>query len=175
MLKALREYERAGEEIFRASYEAVSINNSKVTHRQCQMPPYQPTLAHHFKAVRNDKHVSLALCFYAAGSPARIKLERACYDVAKQLFLTAVEYHKQQNRQLHKHKVRIASVILDEAVAAAEADVANQASDDIRALWRGLGTYSPFSTRPLDEFGFPTSARFDDYSRWMQQPHKVTA
>jgi hypothetical protein len=99
-------------------------------------------------------------------------VESRCYEIAKQLLLASVEYHRQQNRQLHMHKVRIAGALLDEAVANAQQVICDESVCGRGPVerWRSLGPVMRFATRSFDEFGFPSAARYDDYSRWMQAP-----
>lgn len=42
--------------------------------------------------------------------------------------------------------------------------------DDVVWMAERLGPYVPFEGRALDENGFTTDARIEDYRRWMEPP-----
>lgn len=46
----------------------------------------------------------------------------------------------------------------------------NLSVDDVSATVERLGQYLPFEHRALDENGFTTDARMEDYERWMAAP-----
>lgn len=49
---------------------------------------------------------------------------------------------------------------------------ANVIVDDISATLERLGQYLPFEHRALNENGFTTDARMEDYERWMAAPKR---
>jgi hypothetical protein len=121
----------------------------------------------------------------AASESADVVLARrvrtAVLTHARQLYRLAMEYHVQERRAVEAQAAKVTAALLDGAV--------NEALEFIRAQRRPVTSgfsasvggateidavlqapYIPFAARALDEAGLPTTARFDDWSRWMRPP-----
>ncbi|RNF11103.1 hypothetical protein TraAM80_01070 [Trypanosoma rangeli] len=190
---ALKEYDSATEDIYRRSFEDAQASNfQRVTEAWNTFPPYLPTLPHFVSVIKKDPHISflshvgLPEKIVSAEAAAKHKeFERRIYQLARALYHTALEFHMETVRRVNRQKVNIAASLLDSFVEqewasmlqesdSSETLMGQSALPDKKAdMARRLGRYMPFARRSLDEHGFPTDARADDYARWMEAPARV--
>ncbi|EPY38533.1 hypothetical protein AGDE_05396 [Angomonas deanei] len=197
-MNALRHYDEAEENIFREGVEeAVVAASSRPTEQYHMLPSHIPTLPHFVSIVKKDPHVSFlqnVLCSSTATAAVErgAKLHQLVYQLARALHNTALEYHVERNRRIHRQKVNVAAALLDTFVekeltqflkSAAlrevqQVQVEGQVgerfySDDVVRAARMLGAPRKFENRMLEASGFTTDARQDDYKRWMEATQKV--
>lgn len=179
-LDALKDYERAKKDIYRSSYDdAEQSRCERPTQMKHTVPTFVPSLPHFLSIIRRDPHISFLMNVYLDG-PKQQQLEKRCYHLASALYRTSLEFHKEGARRIHRQKVQVAAVLLDNFVweqwGALVSEGSNAFSTDeggpsLTTLARGIGgNYEPFEKRALDESGFLTDARMEDYSRWMAPP-----
>ncbi|KEG14117.1 hypothetical protein DQ04_00611040 [Trypanosoma grayi] len=189
-IDALKDYDSATESIYRCGFEDAQANNAlRVTESESMMPSYLPTLPHFVSVIKKDPHVSFLTHVglpdrgvSAEAAAKRDEIERRIYHLGRALYHTALEYHKETVRRVNRQKVNVAASLLDSFVEQEWAAVLSEseALDAVSGhppvhnskadLARRLGRYMPFARRSLDESGFPTDARADDYARWMAPP-----
>ncbi|EAN79224.1 hypothetical protein, conserved [Trypanosoma brucei brucei TREU927] len=190
-VEALKLYDSATNDIYRHSFEDVqACHTQRVTERDRTMPPYLPTLPHFVAIIKKDPHISFLLHIglpdrnsSEEGSAKHKELEKRIYYLARALYHTALEYHNETVRRVNRQKVNVAASLLDNFVEQEwttilrdKHDVTdvtktlNDTQNDKKQLARRLGRYMLFANRSLDDTGFPTDARADDYTRWMAPP-----
>ncbi|RNC61855.1 putative mitochondrial RNA binding complex 1 subunit [Trypanosoma cruzi] len=192
-IDALKEYDSATEDIYRRSFEDAQASNfQRVTEAWNTLPPYLPTLPHFVSIIKKDSHISFLLhvglperCSSAEAAAKHKEFERRIYQLARALYHTALEFHKETVRRVNRQKVNVAASLLDsffeqEWVAMLRESESLENSleqgawpDKKTDMARRLGRYIPFARRSLDENGFPTDARADDYARWMEAPARM--
>ncbi|ORC91597.1 uncharacterized protein TM35_000051930 [Trypanosoma theileri] len=193
-IDALKVYDSATEDIYRYSFEDVqACNSQRITMAGGTMIPYLPTLPHFVAIIKKDPHISflahVGLPDKRNGEEAAAKhkeLEKRIYYLARALHQTALEYHKETIRRVNRQKVNVAASLLDNLVeqewttmlhASEETNNTHQICeglhDEKTQMARHLGRYLPFAQRSLDQTGFPTDARAEDYARWMAPPTVV--
>ncbi|KAH9593139.1 hypothetical protein LSM04_003750 [Trypanosoma melophagium] len=192
-IDALKVYDSATEDIYRYSFEDVQASNSqRITMAGGTMIPYLPTLPHFVAIIKKDPHISFLAHVglpdkrHSEEAAAKHKeLEKRIYYLARALYQTAVEYHKETVRRVNRQKVSVAASLLDSFVEeewktmlhASEDDETLQIRDGLQdektQMARHIGRYVPFAKRYLDNTGFPTDARAEDYARWMAPPTAV--
>ncbi len=108
-------------------------------------------------------------------SPAELarKLRRAASDLAAAFYLAALDYHIEDQRRIQLQALKIAAVVVDTAVTDSlqvinHLTVRLSATDSPMFVLRD--PYVGFAARQLDQYGFPTAARVDDYNRWVAAP-----
>ncbi|KAK7201342.1 mitochondrial RNA binding complex 1 subunit [Novymonas esmeraldas] len=180
---ALRVYDQASQDIYRVGLEEAeaSIAERPVEGRN-NAPSYVPTLPHFVAQVKKDTHISflghVALpeeyggSAAATGASEKQQLERLVVQLARALYRTALEFHQQPLRRVNRQKVLVSASLLDRFVAERWRlyCVSDTSSDAVRDVARRLSAFVPFEGRILDESGFPTDARVEDYERWMAAP-----
>ncbi|RNF17954.1 putative mitochondrial RNA binding complex 1 subunit [Trypanosoma conorhini] len=192
-IEALKEYDSATEEIYRRSFEDAEASNCRrVTEAGNTFPPYLPTLPHFVSIIKKDPHISflshVGLSEKLASAEAAVKhreFERRIYQLARALYHTALEFHRETVRRVNRQKVNVAASLLDTFVEQEWAAMLRESEsqgasteqgalqDEKANMARRLGRYMPFARRSLDEHGFPTGARADDYARWMEAPARM--
>lgn len=94
-------------------------------------------------------------------------------DYARQLLRLAQEYHKAETRQVQLKATKISAALLDAAVVDALEYLKRTSSSSSSLVCGDAASavlsdrYVPFANRALTELGFPTDAKFDDFSRWI--------
>nr|CCC52774.1 conserved hypothetical protein [Trypanosoma vivax Y486] len=183
-LRALKLYDSATQDIYCSGYDSVMLcHTQRVSEGTSTMPSYLPTLPHFVAIVKKDPHISflshVGLDDRGSSTEAAAKhreLERRIYYLSRALYHMALEYHKEAVRRVNRQKVNVAAALLDSFVeeewaAMLRAAAVQGAPEDGKVqMARRLGQYLPFARRPLEDSGFPTDARADDYARWMQAP-----
>lgn len=178
-LSALKQYDRAKNDIYRCGYDEAE---EKRTERPVQMkhlaPTYLPSISHFLSIVQRDSHISFLMNVVLHYSKQQ-ELEKLCFQLANALYRTSLEYHREEPRRLNRQKVQVAAVLLDNFVTeewnkvlCRQNSTPAGPSDNFSSLVRRLGSYAPFETRALDESGFTTDARSEDYTRWMAPTKK---
>ncbi|KAG5469180.1 hypothetical protein LSCM4_02578 [Leishmania orientalis] len=181
---ALKKYDEASRDIYRIGFEEAE---ARATARSVEgvndAPSYLPTLPHFVALVKKDPYVSFLSHValpeeYNVVSRAPIRssekrqLEKLVVQLARALYRTALEFHKQPLRRVNRQKVEVAASLLDRFVAESWRAhcVLHPSSEGVRDMARRFSPYVPFEGRILDESGFPTDARVEDYERWMAAP-----
>lgn len=155
------------------------------TEERDAIPTYAPTIPHFLSLILSDPVVH----FLVSTSPNLDRvdtLRKAAHQLAKQFFSLAVCFHKEDERRVAKQKVIIAAAVFDDEVKSQRAarlqeehqvtaavsgeSAANRLNRQHRTSSEAgrLPAYIPFASRPLEQHGFPTEGRFDDYVRWMK-------
>lgn len=176
-LDALKDYERAKKDIYRCGYDdAEQARTERPVQMKHTIPTFVPSLPHFLSIIRRDPHISFLLNVHL-DPPKQQQLEKRCYQLATALYRTSLEYHKENARRVHHQKVQVAAVLLDNFVQEEWEALVSEGNDKfypeeggppLSILARGLGaSYLPFEKRALDESGFLTGARMEDYSRWV--------
>lgn len=180
-LKGLKEYERARKDIYRMGYDEVEQQRTdRPVESMNAIPSYVPSLPHFLSIVQRDSHISF-LMNVVLDTQKQKRLDQLCYQLANALYRTSLDYHNEEVRRVNRQKVQVAAVLLDNLVKdewnyllTRDDVVSEQLTGDLdgssRGLARMLGDYAPFENRALDESGFTTDARMDDYDRWMAKP-----
>ncbi|KAG5469535.1 hypothetical protein LSCM1_02758 [Leishmania martiniquensis] len=181
---ALKRYDEASKNLYRIGFEEAE---AKATTRAVEgvndAPSYLPTLPHFVALVKKNpqvsflSHVALPEAYSSASpSPTRLsekqQLEKLIVQLARALYRTALEFHKQPLRRVNRQKAQVAASLLDRFVAESWRAhcVLHPSSEGVREMARRFSPYVPFEGRILDESGFPTDARVEDYERWMAAP-----
>lgn len=176
-LDSLKDYERAKKDIYRCGYDdAEQSRSERPTQMKHTVPTFIPSLPHFLSIIRRDPHISFLMNVYLDASKQR-QLEKRCYQLATALYRTSLEFHKESTRRFHHQKVQVAAVLLDNLVQEEWDGLISRKNDNfspeeggssVATLARRIGgSYAPFEKRALDESGFLTDARMEDYSRWM--------
>lgn len=176
-LDSLKDYERAKKDIYRSGYDdAEQSRSERPTQMKHTVPTFIPSLPHFLSIIRRDPHISFLMNVYL-DAPKQRQLEKRCYQLATALYRTSLEFHKENARRFHHQKVQVAAVLLDNLVQEEWDVLISQKNDNffleeggssVATIARRIGgSYAPFEKRALDESGFLTDARMEDYSRWM--------
>lgn len=169
-LNALKDYDNARREIYRYGYdEAEEQREHRPVEGTHTLPSYIPSIPHFLSAVEKDSHISFLL-HVVLPSSLQQRLEKLCLQLANTMHATALEYHKEDVRRINRQKIQVAAVLLDNFVSDQWKRVLEGGDSDLASVARRLGAYQPFETRALDDTGFTTSARMDDFARWMAPP-----
>ncbi|EPY36339.1 hypothetical protein STCU_00635 [Strigomonas culicis] len=185
-LAALRLYDEASRDLYRVSYaEAEAAAGTRPVEGENVAPSYLPTLPHFVALVAKDRHVSYLQHVLLGSDGGARELERRVGQLARALHQTALEYHVERSRRVHRQKVNVAACLLDRLVedewrrflqqaaltrASQAPEAAHAAEDAVASMARRIGSPRKFETRILDESGFATDARVEDYTRWMAAP-----
>ncbi|CAM40810.1 conserved hypothetical protein [Leishmania braziliensis MHOM/BR/75/M2904] len=181
---ALKTYDQASRDIYRVGFEEAEANGAvRPVEGVNNAPSYVPTLPHFVALVKKDPcvsflaHVALPEEYNSASAAAtgvseKHQLEKLVVQLARALYRTALEFHKQSLRRVNRQKVQVAASLLDRFVAERWRVycVAHPSSEGVRDMAQRFSAYVPFEGRILDESGFPTDARVEDYERWMAAP-----
>ncbi|KAG5495226.1 hypothetical protein JKF63_02281 [Porcisia hertigi] len=181
---ALKTYDKASTDIYRVGFEEAEAKSSaRPMEGVNDAPSYVPTLPHFVALVKKDPHVSFlshvalpveynSAASATTGASEKQQLEKLVVQLARALYRTALEFHKQQLRRVNRQKVQVAASLLDRFVAERWRVhcVEKPSSDGVRNMASRFSAYVPFEGRIYDESGFPTDARVEDYKRWMAAP-----
>ncbi|GET92007.1 hypothetical protein, conserved [Leishmania tarentolae] len=181
---ALKAYDDASRDIYRVGFEEAEARSSaRPVEGVNNAPSYVPTLPHFVALVKKDPYVSFlshvalpevynTASHAGAGASEKHQLEKLVVQLARALYRTALEFHKQPLRRVNRQKVQVAASLLDRFVMEGWRVhcVERPSSEGVRDMARRLSAYVPFEGRILDESGFPTDARVEDYERWMAAP-----
>lgn len=129
-----------------------------------------PTVAHFTNLLLSDIHISF--CVAALPLEKSNRIRQHVVDTAEVLYTIAREYTVETQRQLLTQKMKVVASLLDFEVTSSLSSLASDAICGPTA--RQLGSYIPFATRKLDEMGRTTTARVDDYNRWMRPLTKAS-
>lgn len=154
-MTALRQYERASEDLYRESVDEVEVNQTDrpVEQRGGGVATYMPTRVHFTALLRRDPHLSFLLHVALkdeseCGAPpesseaaraddddarCRVRLSRSALEqlirqLGNALYATALEYGKEETRRVNRQKVNIAAVLLDQAVQMALHEISLRSS-----------------------------------------------
>lgn len=181
---ALKTYDEASRDIYRVGFEEAEARSAiRPVEGVNNAPSYVPTLPHFVALVKKDPHVSFlshvalpeeysTTSHAAARVSEKHQLEKLVVQLARALYRTALEFHKERLRRVNRQKVQVAASLLDRFVTERWRAhcVAHPSSEGVRDMARRFSAYVPFEGRILDESGFPTDARVEDYGRWMAAP-----
>ncbi|KPI89850.1 hypothetical protein ABL78_1019 [Leptomonas seymouri] len=184
-IASLKTYDQASKDIYRVGFEEVeSANAERALEGQNNAPSYVPTLPHFVSLIKKDPYVSFLSCVALPteyGTPAsarstttsdRQQLEKLVVQLGRALYRTALDFHKQPLRRVNHQKVQVAAALLDRFVKDRWRVhcVEQPATEGVRDMAKRFSAFVPFEGRILDESGFPTDARVEDYERWMAPP-----
>jgi hypothetical protein len=186
-LAALKAYDQASKDIYRVGYEeAEEANERRVVEGEDNAPSYVPTLPHFVALIKKDPYVSFltyvalpteyGVSSTAATAPAaasdKRQLEKLVVQLGRALYRTALDFHKQPLRRVNRQKVQVAAALLDHFVMERWRTycVEHPSTEGVRDMAQRFSAFVPFEGRILDESGFPTDARVEDYARWMAPP-----
>lgn len=182
-INALKAYDQASKDIYRVGYEEAEADTAeRVVEGVNNAPSYMPTLPHFVSLIKKDPYVSfltyvaLPSEYGASASAAPLsdkrQLEKLVVQLGQALHRTALDFHKQPLRRVNRQKVQVAASLLDRFVQDKWRThcVAQPSTEGVRDMARRFSAFVPFEGRILDESGFPTDARVEDYARWMAAP-----
>lgn len=123
-----------------------------------------PTIAHFANLILSDKHISF--CITGLPLEKADAIRQCVVDTAEVMYAIAREYHLETQRLVLAQKLKVVASLLDFEIASALRELAE---DPIcGAMARNLGSYTPMASRKLNEMGHTTTARADDFARWMR-------
>lgn len=180
---ALKTYDQASKDIYRVGYEeAESTNAQRAVEGVDNMPSYVPTLPHFIALIKKDPYVSFlthvalpteyggasSAAAATAGASDKRQLERLVVQLGRALHRTALDFYKQPLRRVNRQKVQVAASLLDRFVRNhwQVYCVEQPSTAGVRDMAQRFSPFVPFEGRILDESGFPTDARVEDYERW---------
>ncbi|CCW71443.1 unnamed protein product [Phytomonas sp. Hart1] len=184
-MEALRLYDTATNDLFRVGFEEAEMTSlTRPVEGVHTLPSYIPTLPHFIVQITKDPHVACLLYVVLPSLSPRTgeeegksqEMQRLIHQLGSMLHRMALEFHKQELRRVNKQKVNVAATLLDNFVRAElkrcltrPAEGAEE-EEGVKGILRRLGEFRPFEGRMLDESGFTTDARVEDYTRWMAPP-----
>ena len=167
MLAGLDKYEKAQSFIFREPLDNLE-ETRRVGDITSKMPETRPTIPHFLRVLQDDIHVSFAMTM---GPPHLVDQMRSAMNAAAmQMLKMSLEYHIPLNRRIHHEKLVIALDVFDRKVSAILIQLKETGPSWMAKQVESLGKVLPFASRPLDNLGFPSMGRMDDYQRWMAKP-----
>eukprot|EP00758_Cryptobia_borreli_P000477 Tbor_TRINITY_DN112_c0_g1::TRINITY_DN112_c0_g1_i1::g.12026::m.12026 len=185
MLGALKKYDAAEKELTHRHTQD-SMDNKRHNRRSGgqwydgfhEQTHYTPSVVRFVSLLMRDKHLSFLANAATGDASDGSSIRVAVSDLAEVMYGLSREYHLEKERRLHYHKYQIAASILDDKVKEVVDKMLrlNSSTSDITVagtmisstVWRSLGSYTPYASRALDEMGFLSEAKTNDYERWMK-------
>merc|ERR1712000_647823 len=168
--------------------ESISLmSDRRVNYLKVSLPRFVATL-------ESDRHVSLILSLLGStssssssqqqqqqdGNQLASRVQKLVLDHARQLLRLAQEYHNNESRQVQLKASKISAALLDGAIVDAleflkiQQQQQQNATSTASSLVFGdaasgvlADRFIPFANRALNEYGFPTEAKYQDYARWV--------
>lgn len=168
LLDGMKAYEAARHGIFREAFDEAKTTTSVHATEGDHFPQNSPTIPKFLAMILNDQVVNFlrGVC----GEAFQSALAQHSRFLARQYMNLAMEYHVENLRRVNHQKVLVAAAVLDELIKTHSKSILDGTDKNVSDALRRTGTFIPFAERGLDALGFPSGARFDDYTRWMRPP-----
>lgn len=168
LLRGMKQYEEARDGVYRRPYDEVYAKATIHSTEENSFPRNSPTIPKFLAMILNDPVV----CFLVGVSDSAFQstLTAQARFLARQYMSLAMEFHLEANRRVNHQKVLVAAAVVDDLVDSQRRSILDGPNKDESDALRRLGTFVPFAKRNLDDCGFPSAARVDDYMRWMRPP-----
>lgn len=168
LLGGMKAFEASKEGIFRRSIDEVKAVNAVPSIEQTSFPRNSPTIPKFLAMILNDPVVKFLSG--VSNDEFQSALTRSARFLARQFMTLSMEFHVEAHRRVNFQKLLVASAVLDDLVDVRSKSILDGSDLGVAEALRRSGAFIPFAKRNLDEFGFPSTARFDDYTRWMRPP-----
>jgi hypothetical protein len=168
LLGGMKAYETSRKGIYRESFDELRAAAAVHATEENQFPRNSPTIPKFLSMILNDSVVNFLMA--VSDESFQAALTQHSRFLARQYMNLAMEFHVENLRRVNHQKVLVAAAVLDELIDTRAKSILDGSDKDLSDALRRTGTYVPFAQRGLDALGFPSGARFDDYTRWMRPP-----